>query len=287
MESYENRLQTFEFWSGREDRQKLALVGFYYTGHNDTIVCYYCKLDLYNFTAGDEDSLRDHKRYSPDCPFFVANTTKYVNTRFVSPRTFRSNYLSLAPHFGDYRLFEHRVNSFVNYPLCLRSLVSDMCEAGFYYTNVGDAVCCYVCDVVAKDWTPHSDAWTVHVEMNERCPLVYLRKKLAHSNNDPTVPTPTAPPYVVDVRRELPKCMICKTKVVDAVLVPCFHLCACQDCAVASVRCVSCDLFCGGFFAVKIPQDTLKSQHETVERGISEEESFHGQRIEERERVKR
>ncbi|AAM70306.1 inhibitor of apoptosis 5 [Phthorimaea operculella granulovirus] len=259
MNSYENRLKTFENWTGKEDAEKLALVGFYYSGFGDRIICYYCKLDLYNFFVGDEDSIKDHKRYSPNCPFFLAKTINYVNTNFLSPRVITSNYTMLAPHKGDYTLLEHRIDSFQNYPQCLKSLVVQLCEAGFYYTNVGDAVCCYVCKIIAKNWTEKSNAWQVHKKLNEKCPLVELKNIRNKYDGDDEVAnkkSPSAPPFETYHFR-MPKCLKCRKNTVDCVLVPCFHLCICKECAFTCTQCVACDMFCGSFFVIHVPFDKL------------------------------
>ncbi|QOD40068.1 iap-5 [Matsumuraeses phaseoli granulovirus] len=274
MNLYENRLKSFEYWPGKENKEKLALVGFYHTGYADVIICYYCKLDLYNFTLGDEDSLRDHKRYSPDCPFFVSNTTNYVNTRFLSPRTVTSNYPLLTPIKGDYTLLEHRINSYQNFPQCLKVLVSELCNAGFYYLNVGDVVCCYVCNIIARNWNINSNVWKIHKYLNDKCPLLYLNK-LSHNNNqlsqqcmyDNESIKPSAPVYE-DGHYNMPKCLKCKTKYIDAVLLPCFHYCMCQECALTCTKCDACNVFTGGFFAVKVPVNKLNTiEHERLVSG--------------------
>nr|AGS18854.1 IAP-5 [Pieris rapae granulovirus] len=260
MDLYENRLNSFKYWTGDEDKEQLSLVGFYYTGFKDLITCYYCKFDSYNFTTGKENTLLDHKRYSPECPFYLNNNTNYINTRFLSERTVTNNYPMLAPHRGDYTLLEHRINSFINYPKCLKSLVNKLCDAGFYYTNVGDFVCCYACNVIVKNFTDKSDVWSMHKASNKHCPLLYLRK-LCHNNNsnsniddDHQNVAPSAPMYD-DGHYNLPKCLECKSKCIDAVLLPCFHFCLCQECALTCINCKACNVFTGGFFAVKIPKE--------------------------------
>nr|QDW81176.1 iap-5 [Cydia pomonella granulovirus] len=271
MDIYENRLNSFKYWPGHEDKEKLALMGFYFSGMGDQIVCHYCKLDLYNFATGAEDSVRDHKRYSPHCPFLLNNTTHYINTRFISPRIISSNYPLLTPHKGDYSLLEHRINSFQNFPASLKSLVSDLSANGFYYTNIGDTVCCYACLIIAKDWTMNSDVRQIHVRLNARCPLLQLAA-LNHNNNSndncvvntPDKPVPSAP-SPDDHHYALPKCLKCKQHYIDAVMLPCHHYCVCQKCALTVTQCVACNVFTGGFFAVKIPYNKLNLvEHERI-----------------------
>nr|AUF82008.1 iap-5 [Cryptophlebia leucotreta granulovirus] len=270
MDVYENRLDSFKYWPGHENKEKLALVGFYFSGVGDRIVCYFCKLDLYNFCVGEEDSIRDHKRYSPNCPFLTNNINpNYINTRFMSPRSVTSNYPLLTAHKGDYSLLEHRINSYLNFPSCLKSLVSDLALNGFYYTNFGDAVCCYACLIVAKDWTTNSNVKSIHSKLNSRCPLLHLIS-FNHNNNERNIDikyqytTPSAP-IPDDNHYAIPKCLKCKQKFIDAVLLPCYHFCLCQECAITSSECVACNVYTGGFFLVKIPFNKLNLvEHEQI-----------------------
>ncbi|ABC61229.1 IAP-5 [Choristoneura occidentalis granulovirus] len=270
MESYVNRLDSFKDWTGNEDKEKLALVGFYYTGYKDIIICYYCKYDDYNYNTGDEDTLTNHKRYSPDCPFYLTNTDKYVNTKFLSPRIISNNYPNLAPCKGDYTLSEHRINSFINFPKIIKPLIKQLCDAGFYYTNTGDAVCCYACNVIAKDFDLNSDVWKIHKNLNYKCPLMILQK-IAHNNNynvSPNQVLPTAPFYE-NSHYSIPKCLGCRHKFIDAVMLPCYHFCMCQECAITCTQCKACNVFTGGFFAVKIPIDKLNLiEHERFENRV-------------------
>nr|UYX49734.1 IAP-5 [Darna trima granulovirus] len=278
MDVYENRLNSLTQWPGTENREMLALVGFYYTGHSDLIVCYYCRFDSYNYISGDEDTLRDHKRYSPDCPFFMSNVTNYVNTKFVSPRIINTQFNVTKLHplstHSDYSLTEHRINSFVNFPRALNRLVIELCAAGFYYTNVGDAVCCYACNVVAKDFIVEGcDVWKLHKTLNNKCPLLYVKRmhvptSVTDEETNYDYKTPSAPEYD-DGHYSLPKCIRCKKNRIDAVLLPCFHLCVCRECAITCTMCNACNVFTGGFFAVKIPTSILNVvEHEQLPNGI-------------------
>nr|WPN08735.1 iap-5 [Cnaphalocrocis medinalis granulovirus] len=268
MDIYENRLASFEHWTGEENVEMLASIGFYYTGYADMIMCYYCKFDSYNYTLGNEDTIRDHKRYSPYCFFNLSsinqkNNNRYVSTRFVSPRTIKTNFTQLTPFKnGDYTLLEHRLNSFINYPQCLKCLVGDLCDSGFYYTNIGDAVCCYACKVVLKNFTPDTNVSRQHKQSNPDCPLLHVRSIVnfmpnkSNNNNDNANTTlnnnPSAPKYH-DGHYVLPKCLKCKIKTVNCALLPCFHLCACHECALTMTQCEACDVFVGGFFVVNFP----------------------------------
>ncbi|UYE99081.1 MAG: hypothetical protein [Betabaculovirus sp.] len=40
-------------------------------------------------------------------------------------------------------------------------------------------------------------------------------------------------------------------------MLPCYHFCVCQECALTCVQCKACNVFVGGFFMIKIPIDKL------------------------------
>lgn len=268
MDSYEARLKSFKYWTGTEDPCQLALVGFYYTGFSDLIKCYYCKYDAYNFFTGTENTLQDHKRYSPDCPFYELNTTNYQNTRFTSPRVVNNNYELLTPFTCDnYTLMENRMKSFLHFPSILKPIVNNLCEAGFYYTNIGDAVCCYVCKIIATNWCPTSNAWYVHKILNQKCPLIGFKDlNITYTENlDNNVKlAATAPAYEIN-HFNIPKCLQCKTNTVDSVMLPCYHLSTCKECALTCTQCNVCNVFTGGFFIIKIPIDALNLvEHDRV-----------------------
>ncbi|AIS92109.1 inhibitor of apoptosis 5 [Erinnyis ello granulovirus] len=269
MHCYENRLKSFENWTGCENVEDLATVGFYHTGYKDTIMCYYCKYTDYNYTTGNEDTLFNHKRYSPDCCFYTFTSAEnFLTTKFNTPRTIHTNFtLDHIDHVihRDYSLAEHRVNSYVNFPKILKHLIPQLSECGFYYTNCSDVVVCYACNVHARDLQINTNAWQLHKSLNNNCPLLYVRKQhnicvtdsgAGGGGDNEQIVVPSAPEYR-SYHYTLPKCLNCGDRYIDAVLLPCYHFCVCQECALTCVQCKACNVFVGGFFMVKIPTTKL------------------------------
>lgn len=68
------RRQTFHhfMFGNRDDTTQTSLVvqlinqGFFFTGHNDIVICYFCGLGLHQWLAGDDPKIA-HARWSPDC----------------------------------------------------------------------------------------------------------------------------------------------------------------------------------------------------------------------------
>lgn len=78
--SYENRLKTFhesEWKLNFITPNQMANAGFYYLGQQDRVRCMFCSTELDYWQQGD-DPLVEHKRKSPQCPFFKETQGKFV-----------------------------------------------------------------------------------------------------------------------------------------------------------------------------------------------------------------
>ncbi|MDP0588657.1 MAG: RING-HC finger protein [Candidatus Endonucleobacter bathymodioli] len=71
IENY-TRMDTFKTWRRDVEQTPEALVdaGFYYTGENDKVCCFYCNLFLRNWCEGD-DPWYAHAQYSPSCKYIL------------------------------------------------------------------------------------------------------------------------------------------------------------------------------------------------------------------------
>lgn len=64
-----NRLRTFDSWKFNFiDKNKLALLGFYYIGPSDLVKCHFCGVELGMWKECD-NILDDHIKWSPSCGF--------------------------------------------------------------------------------------------------------------------------------------------------------------------------------------------------------------------------
>lgn len=68
--SYSSRLKSFEKWPKqmKPTGQELAHAGFYYLGSGDSVRCFHCRVQLYNWETKDH-AIIEHKRLSPLCKF--------------------------------------------------------------------------------------------------------------------------------------------------------------------------------------------------------------------------
>lgn len=66
--TFDERLLSFEKWNGVLPPVELALAGFYYTGESDIVRCFWCKVDIHRWKAGDM-AIKDHLKYSKNCTY--------------------------------------------------------------------------------------------------------------------------------------------------------------------------------------------------------------------------
>ncbi|KFR06785.1 Baculoviral IAP repeat-containing protein 7-B [Nipponia nippon] len=72
MVTEEMRLSTFQNWPQYTDMhpEQLARAGFFYTGQDDVVRCFYCDGGVRNWSLGD-DPWREHAKWYPGCEFLL------------------------------------------------------------------------------------------------------------------------------------------------------------------------------------------------------------------------
>ncbi|NXL07537.1 BIR7B protein, partial [Mesembrinibis cayennensis] len=72
MVTQEMRLSTFQNWPQYTDMhpEQLARAGFFYTGQDDVVRCFYCDGGVRNWSLGD-DPWREHAKWYPGCEFLL------------------------------------------------------------------------------------------------------------------------------------------------------------------------------------------------------------------------
>uniref|UniRef100_A0A8C3JY58 RING-type E3 ubiquitin transferase n=1 Tax=Calidris pygmaea TaxID=425635 RepID=A0A8C3JY58_9CHAR len=94
METEEMRLSTFQNWPQYTDvrPEQLARAGFFYTGLNDIVRCFYCDGHVRNWSFGD-DPWREHAKWYPGCEFllrsrgreFIRSVQESFSSTLLSP----------------------------------------------------------------------------------------------------------------------------------------------------------------------------------------------------------
>ncbi|XP_009996912.1 PREDICTED: baculoviral IAP repeat-containing protein 7 [Chaetura pelagica] len=95
MVTEEMRLTTFQNWPQDSDMrpEQLARAGFFYTGQDDLVRCFYCDGPLCDWSLG-EDPWREHAKWYPGCEFirqsrgreFVSSVQDSSSRTTLSPR---------------------------------------------------------------------------------------------------------------------------------------------------------------------------------------------------------
>lgn len=272
MRTYTQRIATFEnVWQQKDKRlhpERLALMGFYYTGVEDKIKCAYCSLTLCSLQSGPYffDPLLDHIRYFPECPFVYENLQTpagYVNTCLAT----------VVPTNLDLTKMEDRLGSFSEWPTVLRNLSFEMCLAGFFYTGKSDRVQCFLCKVEIGEWSPNDVPWHRHYHHSPFCQYLLLnypqqsQTVLSTLNLDVSTAVvekdtlsftaDSSAPRLSTVEHEnnwrLPQCVTCRMGYISCVFIPCYHLCVCEKCAASTTECPVCQAIVTGVLKVHIP----------------------------------
>ncbi|NXP11045.1 BIR7B protein, partial [Thinocorus orbignyianus] len=94
METEEMRLSTFQNWPQYANMhpERLARAGFFYTGQDDVVRCFYCDGQVRNWSFR-EDPWREHAKWYPGCEFllqsrgreFISSVQDSLSSTLVSP----------------------------------------------------------------------------------------------------------------------------------------------------------------------------------------------------------
>jgi len=124
------RLRSFGTWPNTApiSKEKLAKAGFYYLGNELETSCFSCKIEISDWTFGD-DAARRHREKNPECQFFIQQ--------------------ALANRMKQ---LEERLSSFANWPKPNIN-TQRLANAGFYYTGEGDKTRCAWCKGTIENWS--------------------------------------------------------------------------------------------------------------------------------------
>jgi hypothetical protein len=121
-----------------------------------------------------------------------------------------------------------------------------MAEAGFFYINLYDVVCCYHCDGSLHRWQIGDDPWAIHAHTFPNCAYIYI-KRGQHFIDQCEKNHTKKPPYeaVIASNENIVSrytCSICFYNEVGAVLFPCDHAISCTDCTLRLKECPICKI---------------------------------------------
>ena len=243
----QNRLNTFHQWNVPFiDKHILASCGFYYLGPGDLVKCYFCNVEIGQWTLGD-DVPTEHRRWFPNCPMvrgYINSDTIPVdpgidvtgnNLPGASVLLLRNDKSNIDVKHPEYRTDASRLASFEDWPKALNQKPSELSHAGFYYTGKGDKVICFACGGGMKDWEPNDVPWEQHAICYSDCQ--YLNRMKG------AFVKPVRVRFIVtheETHEETHDCTICLTEKYNSVFVPCGHVCVCVKCAFSVTKCPIC-----------------------------------------------
>ncbi|XP_012227195.1 death-associated inhibitor of apoptosis 1-like [Linepithema humile] len=183
------RLESFKNWPITYIKpEKLAAAGFYFTGQDDKVKCFDCRLELYKWKEGD-DPMMNHRSFSPTCRFICnvpynilvdfelsTSLSKDKETQILTKedtnasglsnmeRDWFTNKLEMAKH-PYYSMYSLRLDTFQNWPTSKTQTKEQLAEAGFFYAGNhqnNDHVLCFYCGLGLGDWQNGDNPWKLH-----------------------------------------------------------------------------------------------------------------------------
>ena len=143
----------------------LARSGFYFTGREDAVQCFSCRIALRGWENGDTAD-GEHRRHNPFCPFLNGQDHTNVPIQVASSPSTVPIQTQSPPNLQYER---NRLATFDNWPSGIPVSTDDLAEAGFYYLGVRDVVCCFQCRVHIEQWVPGDVPVDEHLKHSPDC----------------------------------------------------------------------------------------------------------------------
>ncbi|XP_071956264.1 baculoviral IAP repeat-containing protein 7-like [Antedon mediterranea] len=186
-----DRLATYKNWPNKSPMNPttLAKAGFFYSGNKDMVECFSCNGKIQEWEFGDS-AIGEHKRFFPKCKFVqgkdVQNQPLLLNQ--TSPREKpevaaskeddlfnpkKDTQPKNRSEFSDELKSEYRrLLTFQTWPRVNPMLPRSLTKAGFFYTQVKDAVKCFTCGGEISNWKASDVPMTQHTMLFPDCPFV-------------------------------------------------------------------------------------------------------------------
>lgn len=186
MDKVEDRVSSFTNWphGGRLRPIFMAGAGFYQSSvDTDAVSCFNCNVVMEGWNE-QSDPITEHRRAAPNCSW---NNDTYMTT------------------------WDERFHSFHTWPLDIKPLPATMASAGFYHSNQStDAVTCFSCKLILKDWKKHDDPIQHHLQQSSIFRPCAWISKVTNQPAQYTPPTPPATPPVPTPISIPHKCEACQ-----------------------------------------------------------------------------
>ncbi|KAJ8025652.1 Baculoviral IAP repeat-containing protein 7-B [Holothuria leucospilota] len=183
MEDKKSRLQTFleEGWVGAVSIELLADAGFYFHKERGVTMCYKCNIEIFDWRKGDQPKKR-HKKLFPNCEVVkhYGSSNKITFDAKISSPAYTSEDIDdgrqgLSNPSEFYKKEFNRLVSYIGWPLSIPVDRYDLASTGLYSVRDhrgSDAVKCFACYIVIKDWKLGDRPQRKHAILSPSCPLV-------------------------------------------------------------------------------------------------------------------
>lgn len=271
LEQVSVRLETFVGWPRPSlPPQILSSAGFFYISLLDRVCCAFCGIVLGDWELRGEPMV-EHARYSPSCRFVRNYSGSYIPVQHYT--AFRTRFQGgeeedggqslttrecekMKPVYFEFANNTNRLNTFKKWPIALKTRPGALCEAGLFYTGLGDYTICFHCGVGLCDWEDDDDPWIEHAIYAPNCNYVLSIKGFAFVSSLKRSSTTTVNSEHADTK-ELSKsntggkesdisetesglCKVCYLNEASIVFLPCAHLVSCGTCATKLSGCPVC-----------------------------------------------
>ncbi|CAF3609527.1 unnamed protein product [Rotaria socialis] len=197
--NYAVRLHSYALWPYSQEQvegaqklfvtpQIMAKHGFYFTGVDDGVTCFYCGNTLVDWASAisstNENIVQlEHARFFP-CRFiiytagvkFVADagyfqTVSPQERRNRNPMTTRPQTMSKSKD-KEPQTIDECLATFENWPRNAPISAQALVDSGFYYLGQGLKVKCFMCDLEVDDWRHGMTAVGTHRKRRNDCEIV-------------------------------------------------------------------------------------------------------------------
>lgn len=235
----------------------LAITGLYFVKKPDLVRCYFCSVDLKEFEAND-DVIKEHLRFSPNCPLLRRDKTNNVPLdsaeldKILPPASYDECGLGPARRrkksrveddvaFPEYRLYTARMKTFETWPVGIKQKPINLSEAGFFYGGQSDFTMCFSCGVIVGKWEADDNPWVEHKKLAKRaCPYLQLNQERLKENEkkyEEAIKIKTLEeeksaddePSAREVDHET-VCKVCLERKSSVCFLPCKHVAVCGQC---------------------------------------------------------
>ncbi|CAF4799446.1 unnamed protein product [Rotaria sp. Silwood1] len=209
--NYIARLQSFESWPASQEEingtqetfvtpQTMAKHGFYFSGFNDSVTCFYCGNTLVDWSSAIHSTNPnivelEHARFFP-CRFiiytagvkFVTNAG-YFQKISAQERSNRNPMISKSLTTSKSiekkpQTIDECLATFEKWPRNAPIPAESLAAAGFYYLGEELRVKCFMCDLEVNDWHYGMTAISTHRELKSDCQVLLALDSIISSNID-------------------------------------------------------------------------------------------------------